>query len=792
MAFSLSPSVDIFEKNVSFNINNLPSANTAMVLEADIGPAFQITPITTVEELETTFGYPTKYNYRDWFNAWNFLQYASSLYVTRPLDIVKGTANVGMGLSGGLGIGVTLTAGTASVLMGSSTGVTATTIAASLHYFTVNGEELSITPSLNDTYATITGLIVTALAAATGDAVGVTVAFTDTVGFVFTAGSTGTGEDVTVGPGTTGQDLWTVDTLDFSGYGTPVLAVGPESPTTITRLGKTGLYNDNAAALAFDTYAATYRLEFFNKWVTSDQNLGIAICSDTDNWALDIANDSIFTGVTFGAFFDFEPNWTNDEFAYLIYRLNSNGTYEQLEKGIVSYTEGAKDVFGKNIWAFDHFFNSSKYMYCVVGSTAANNVNTAGSALPMLQMKDPNVDSVTFATPGTGYITGERLVFTNATGCEGWGAEATIVATAGAITGVTVTNAGYGYTGVPTVTAESYAGADAVLVAVMDSSTGLYPLLSTSTDIDVYSGYAADYAAGDIEEAFDNYSDPETFDVNLLLSHEASVFYVSDIALARKDCLAIVGAYDTSGILGVSSTAATTDIISDFGYLGVTPSPIPTYTNYAAHYGNMKYQYDKYSDKNRWVPVVGDVAGLFAENDRINDPWWAVAGLNRGVMRNAIKLAFNPNKTNKDQLYINSINPVVSVLGEGAAIILGQKTATSVASAFDRINVRRLLITIEKAIATSLRPFMFEFNDEGTRTSILGLINPYMSNIQARRGVYEYQVVCDESNNTAEVIDANGLIVNIFVKPTKVAEFIQINVIVAKTGTSFDEIAAVV
>ena len=210
---------------------------------------------------------------------------------------------------------------------------------------------------------------------------------------------------------------------------------------------------------------------------------------------------------------------------------------------------------------------------------------------------------------------------------------------------------------------------------------------------------------------------------------------------------------------------------------------------YSAVYGNLKYRFDKYNDVNRWVPLSGDIAGLYAETDINNDPWFAPAGLNRGIIRNVIKLAFNPNKATRDSLYVNSINPVITVVGEGTGIVFGQKTATSVASAADRVNVRRLLITIEKALATSLRPFLFEPNDTETRDRIKGLINPYLSEIRSRRGLFDFLVVCDSTNNTSFIIDQNQLVVDVYVKPTKTAEFIQVNVIVTNTGTDFSEIS---
>ncbi len=928
MSFALSPSVEIIEKNVAFNVNNLPSANTAMVLECDTGPAFQRTAITTVDELEETFGTATNYNFRDWYNAWNFLQYASSLYIVRPIDSAKATQNMGLGLSGGYGGGIiTTTAAYQVASMSSATATTASGLSAAAYYFKVNGIEYNITSSGSDNNTAVAVLLDTAVAAAgisvTFDATlggfkfmhdtsgedyavliadGTTVAgggplfaaltdfdkidpaivgtgltspsasaayqicsmsaaaagdehglssatygfkingleytvvavsgefYSDLVtamttaltaqGFVVTFdtgikvtnGATGTAYTIQLGSATTATDLWSACT-DYDGFDVPVAGVGPgQAMTTHNFLDLANLYNQDIAETTLENLTASRRLEVYWKWVTSDaSNYGIAICSDTNSWKQPCATNTDSSGTAlfnnFKDYFDFEPDWAAGEFAYIIFKENSDGTFTDVigEKKIVSYMSNGRDMYGKNIFAEDVVFTSSKLIYMKVGAATYDNVNTGGGVLPRFRQPNPAVASVTVsAGDSANFLDGDRVIFTNdANDTTGIGAEGVLTVAAGALASVTLVDVGYGvggvgYTHVPTVTVDSGLGVmgTGTLTAVMSNLVGgtnptcIYPLDGAAT-IQAYSGFSSDYTVGDIETAFDEFANPDSFDVHLIMAHERSLFYASDIAVSRKDCMSITGVVDASSIIGVSSTAATTAVVETFGYSGVVPNPTPTYSNYAAHYGNMKYQYDKYADKNRWVPVVGDVAGLFAENDRLNDPWWAVAGTNRGVMRNAIKLAFNPNSANKDLLYSNSINPVVSILGEGAAIILGQKTATSTASAFDRINVRRLLITIEKAIATALRTFMFEFNDEPTRSAILGVLNPYMSQIQARRGVYAFQVVCDDSNNTAEVIDQNGLVVNVYVKPTKVAEFIQINVVVAKTGTNFDEITTI-
>jgi phage tail sheath protein FI len=199
------------------------------------------------------------------------------------------------------------------------------------------------------------------------------------------------------------------------------------------------------------------------------------------------------------------------------------------------------------------------------------------------------------------------------------------------------------------------------------------------------------------------------------------------------------------------------------------------------------YVYDKYNDVYRWIPAAGTVAGLCANTDNVADAWFSPAGLNRGVLRNVVKLALNPKQAQRDTLYKARVNPIVSFPGEGI-VLFGDKTALAKPSAFDRINVRRLFIAIEKAIATAARSQLFEFNDEFTRAQFLNLVEPFLRDVQGRRGITDFRVVCDESNNTAQVIDTNRFVADIYVKPARSINFITLNFIATRTGVEFSEI----
>jgi hypothetical protein len=202
-----------------------------------------------------------------------------------------------------------------------------------------------------------------------------------------------------------------------------------------------------------------------------------------------------------------------------------------------------------------------------------------------------------------------------------------------------------------------------------------------------------------------------------------------------------------------------------------------------------KYMYDVYNDKYRWVPLNGDIAGLCARTDANTDPWFSPAGFNRGNIKGVVKLSFNPTQTYRDELYKNNINPVVTFPGEGT-VLYGDKTAQAKPSAFDRINVRRLFIVLEKAIATASKYSLFEFNDSFTRAQFRSLVEPFLRDVQSRRGIIDFKVVCDEKNNTPEVIDSNRFVADIYIKPARSINFIQLNFVATRTGVSFAEVGA--
>jgi phage tail sheath protein FI len=212
-------------------------------------------------------------------------------------------------------------------------------------------------------------------------------------------------------------------------------------------------------------------------------------------------------------------------------------------------------------------------------------------------------------------------------------------------------------------------------------------------------------------------------------------------------------------------------------------------SSYAVIDSGFKYQYDRYNDIYRWVPLNGDIAGLCARTDFTAEPWFSPGGFNRGVVKNIVKLAFNPTQADRDVLYAAGVNPVVSFPGQGV-ILFGDKTMLARPSAFDRINVRRLFIVLEKAIATAARFQLFEFNDDFTRAQFRNAVEPFLRDVQGRRGVVDFRVKCDTTNNTGEVIDRNEFVADIFIKPNRSINFITLNFVAARSAVNFEEIGA--
>lgn len=318
--------------------------------------------------------------------------------------------------------------------------------------------------------------------------------------------------------------------------------------------------------------------------------------------------------------------------------------------------------------------------------------------------------------------------------------------------------------------------------AVLRGKTFFSPTRPLSIDLGGgVNGSTSAGVEGAREDAYLQFADPDKVDVSLVMMGEASPSEVSrviqNVAEKRRDCVVFFSPRQ-SDVVGVPGKEAENVI----KFAQAIPS-----SSYAFMDSGWKLQFDKFTNMRRWMPLNGDTAGLCARTDTQRDPWWSPAGYTRGIIKNSEKLAWSPYKAERDDLYLARVNPVISEPGQGT-LLYGDKTMLGQPSAFDRLNVRRLFIVLEKAISRQAKMLLFEFNDEFTRQQFRSMVEPYLRDIQSRRGMYDFRVVCDRTNNTPEVIDRNEFVGDIYIKPARSINFIQLNFIAVRTGVEFSEI----
>lgn len=301
-----------------------------------------------------------------------------------------------------------------------------------------------------------------------------------------------------------------------------------------------------------------------------------------------------------------------------------------------------------------------------------------------------------------------------------------------------------------------------------------------------FSKGADDFAGtsdAEVMVGWDRFKSSEEIDVSILftgpVSPTVSQYVIDNVAESRRDLIVAI----SPQLADVRGTGIVDKVVAaKNSETGVNRS-----TSYATFDCNWKMVYDRYNEQNVWIPCNSDIAGLMARTDSNRDPWWSPAGYERGLLKNVVKLAWNPSKTERDILYKSGINPVLNMPGQGP-MLYGDKTMLTRPSAFDRINVRRLFLVLEKAIGNASKYSLFQFNDEFTRSQFVNMVTPFLRDVQGRRGIYDFMVVCDETNNTAEVIDRNEFVGSIFIKPAKSTNFVSLNFIATRSGVAFSEV----
>ena len=844
--FSLSPAVTVKEINLTGYVPNIPSAKTGAILRSDSGPCLDIVSVTSEADLLNYFGKPNAYNYQDWFQCWNFLQYSSSLYVVRPIDANTLTKNAGIGLTGNNGAIQNPVANMYNSRVAEHTLENFNDVSETLYFINkeiTSNQRYAIAVCSNSTnFNSQIGLEYSAVIGNTNNTTSVTAVGSPNLAtssqVILNGDKLANVVEITQSSSANSTIKFDrpVSASDVAPFFATV-ASGGSGSLTVT-FNKTGFKLQVGTQLTFNSTAYTVKSIGAN---ASDTSLYDVVFINNSNGVQTptVAANQIVYSSALHYFGTTSYNVEKNDFGVI-----AGATTITLQAGFIMQPGVKFSLVGENVTidglqvsSVDYISNSIQLMSpCPSGvdSSSAMGLSVSASSLVV----DNLIVGINYFDKiyDSGLITKTRKIVTDAAGNNvsliaqsltpfnkifeyppNWSkSEFGIVVlrkndsgyyekyesflasydpTAKNVNGanlyveeVFAKSAKSCYVKVGNKFGTKVDTANIILPKILSDNIGGTTIYPSKTEYQKQVYDASAYTPGDIMQAELLFSDPETFDINILMCHQLNFNGASTIAETRKDCIAVVAPYDYQ-YLSTHSNSECSDYLLDY-YGTQTVFDGKTFTSfgtYSAFYGNMKYQYDKFNNVNRWINLAGDVAGLYAQTDSTNDPWWAPAGTSRGIIKNAIKLAFNANKQNRDDLYVNAINPIIPIPGEGSAVVWGQKTATSTPSAFDRVNVRRLLIHLEKSISTAVNIGLFEFNDSFTRTRLFNILDPFLRSVKARRGLYEYKLIVDASNNTSAVIDQNGLVIDIYLQPTKVAEFIAVNVIVTPTGANFSE-----
>jgi hypothetical protein len=477
-------------------------------------------------------------------------------------------------------------------------------------------------------------------------------------------------------------------------------------------------------------------------------------------------------GLTFASEFDYRPLESKKEIAVAVIEEDNLGNKVIVEKYIGSLTEGVLDDNQNSYFIEDIVANQSSFIFIDVNDKTSASEATQTyltSSIDNSVTTIPVISTTAFPSKGRIKIENEWVYYTGKTS-------------------TTFTGCVRGADG---STANSHASALTVYENNMPSVVTEKALEGGADAI-----YSRESIRDEILLVYDLYSDPEDITIDIVIDganvNDVTIqqYIIDNICEVRRDCIAVLTVPYSS--IDHSLKSQQINGMIDFRTSTGTYSGIGLNRNssYAALYGNWKYQYDKYTDKFRWLPLSSDMAGIMAFTDDTTDPWWAPAGLNRGQMKNVSRFKVQPVLGDRDLLYKDQINPVLEFRGDGP-VVWGQKTMLTRPSAFDRINVRRLFLVLERAVSIAAKFYLFEFNDRFTRTQLVNMIEPFLREVRGRRGIQDYLIICDESNNPPTVIMRNELVCDIYIKPNYVVEFLRLNFIATNLGTSFQELLKV-
>jgi len=843
MAFQLSPGVNVTEIDLTTVVPAVATSDGAIGGVFRWGPIGQRVLVDSENTLVARFGKPTNFNAETFFSAANFLSYANRLYVSRAantsgstpvanaalnryvanLYIANTVANSVTTVSGGSGYTntdiircTTNTAGgnaTATLTTNSTGGITNVVLTSAGYGFLTSSPTVTAV-SNTGTPSTGAGANIQVTTALSNN-VFVVLGVTNTVAlglsndlYVYRASSNAAsyGANVTVinsvAFSLSTNTTWTGNTqYHFAHHGTSYTAVALEGSGVVANLTNQIVKNENEYINNdgnFDAdilYVAKYPGAIGN-------SLEIAVCDTADgfNSSVNTAANVVFT--------------IGESDAVAVFTGTSNVSAQAL---VDHFSMGDQILAG----------NSSiglQYMQLEATAVTTNATHTIAT----FSFQDPYRLHTNYTTSNVSRYWQFFNVVDTAPGQSNWVMANGNTAAQDELHVVVFDNQGQ-FTGTPGTVLEVYKGLSRSTDAKNADGTGNYykevinqnskyiwwandrtsavsanasmvASASNTTPLSIGFVYGSDgydesnVSLGTVASAYDLFASAEDVDVSLVIqgkpiggttsvggytvqNFQLANYIIDNICETRKDCIALISP-DVNTVLNNYGDEA----LTLKAWRGALRD-----SSYAVLDSGYKYQYDRYNDVYRWIPLNADIAGLCVRTDNTNDAWWSPAGFNRGQIKNIVKLAWSPRKSERDVLYVNGINPVVTFPGQGT-LLYGDKTLLSKPSAFDRINVRRLFIVLEKAISTAAKYSLFEFNDAFTRSQFKNLVNPYLRTIQGRRGITDYKVVCDETNNTPQVIDTNQFVGDIYIKPARSINFIQLNFVAVGTGVQFSEV----
>lgn len=799
MPFQLSPGVAVVEKDFSSIVPAVSSSAGAFAGPFAWGPIEDPVRVSSESDLVMRFGAPKNENFQSFFTAANFLAYTNNMYICRA-DAVNLKNAVALQSSGVTGVN----------MVGFGSGYIA---------------PVTADPTATPPIAGVTGETVTVTFSAPNIAGGTTATGTAQYGTVVVGGNTVrivTGVTIT----NAGSGYTVAPTVTFSA---PVNGGTTATGTTTISTGGVKIKN-------LSTYLDTFSngTGSFGSWAakfagTKGNGLRVVMLDATSFAGAPDALKGMFNGPPGTSKFASDRGLLNDEVHVAVFDTSDGGFSgvpgSVLEKySYISKISDARRSDGSNNYYKSVINSQSKYVWWMdhpteISDWSGTNVVAAGDSITMTVTGSSATIRVGSTSTAWAAQASYKTAFDAAPDKSDWkvrvsGANASANNTVYTVTSVApvldsnqaIIAYHINVTATTSVTPVeiNVSETDIVVKHLARLSWGQSSETYVTTDsnklkglvqhTDVYlSGGKDDYnspaytppavSAAYITSAYNIFSNTEQYDISLVPVGNVSASTAKNIvdALeARKDCVVFISPNLDGGPITSTGADATTAIINYRNATSINSS-------YAVIDSGWKYQYDRYNDAYRWVPLNGDIAGLCARTDYTADPWFSPGGFNRGQIKNIVKLGFNPAQADRDVLYVAGINPVVNFPGQGT-ILYGDKTMLSRPSAFDRINVRRLFIVLEKAIATAAKFQMFEFNDSFTRAQFKNLVEPFLRDVQGRRGVTDFRVKCDETNNTGEIIDRNEFIADIFIKPNRSINFITLNFVAARSSVSFEEI----